>query len=217
MSSNMSANVILRHWPKFETGGYKPIKLGDNVREWRMAKNGLWYFYRGHRIWWGSGDLRLSVNWRIRASTMFLRGNGNIHIRFILQHPAWSDKSERLVFPCIFRDYILKPQFVQSGSIDRLCVRRSYAVFTPKKNKLQLVALGFDLTDMHGYSSVLANRLYNKRFEPKALIGALPPEWIRKAPVKRDGFLGQLRFEISRLDKQMNEIELTRGRLVDQF
>lgn len=217
MSSNMSSRVLVRHWPRLQTGAFKSVKLGNNVRQWRMAKNGLWYFYRGHRVWWGSGDLNLSVGWRIRASTMFLRGNGNIHIRFILQHPAWSDKSERLVFPCIFRDYILKPQFVQSFSVDRLWVRRSYAVFTPNKNKLQLVALGFNFTDEYQYSSVQVNRLYSKRFEPKALISAVPPEWIRQAPVKRDGFLGQLRFEISKLDRQMNEIELTRGLLREQF
>ena len=195
-ASNLSHDALVKNWPKLDDDRYLDVTKGSDHAEWRMAKNGLWYFYRSHHLTWGVGtsykpvssDLRWPISYRgldlypkLRASTMILRANGNIQIMLIGQRPVAKQSTGEVVFPCKPFFYVLKPMIhkIKASRHRRIC----YQVFSERAGKLQLLTLSYHPADWG--TSVSAVPLFSNRklgYEP-LVASAFPDDWFRRNPI----------------------------------
>lgn len=196
-ASNLSHDALVKNWPKLDDDRYLDVTKGSDHAEWRMAKNGLWYFYRSHlitwsirgprtlgpeRMQWTLSDRSLDLYPKLRASTMILRANGNIQIMLIGQRPVAKQSTGEVVFPCKPFFYVLKPMIhkVRPSFTHR---RISYQVFSKRAGKLQLLTLSYHPADWG--TSVNATSLFsNRKLGYELLVaGAFPDDWFPRNPI----------------------------------
>lgn len=196
-ASNLSHEALIKNWPKLDDDRYLDVTKGSDHAEWRMAKNGLWYFYRSHLISWGVKspprvaidgqrlnlyDPNLDLSPKLRASTMILRANGNIQVMLIGQRPVAKQSTGEVVFPCKPFFYVLKPMIhkVRPSSTHR---RISYQIFSKRAGKLRLLSLSYHPADWGTTDNAIS--LFSNRklgYEP-LVASAFPDDWFPRNPI----------------------------------